>query len=264
MSNPYGSFIWYELMTSDAQQAAAFYSSVVGWSFAPPDADAPIEYWHIGRSDGGSLGGMLQLPDNMPSTGATPMWLPYLSVADVDEAVTAITDDGGRTIMPKTTIDVGSFALVTDPQGAPFYVMSAIAPADNPHAASDVFSPTEAQHTRWNELSTSNEEHAKAFYAAHFGFEFNQAMPMGDMGDYSFIDHHGQVLGAVMRQGDPRERPHWLPYFGVTSITAAKSAVEANGGEVIAGPHQVPGGDWVVMGIDPQGAAFGLVGPRVQ
>jgi predicted enzyme related to lactoylglutathione lyase len=26
--------------------------------------------------------------------------------------------------------------------------------------------------------------------------------------------------------------------------------------------HQVPGGDWVVIATDPQGARFGIVGPK--
>lgn len=262
MGNPEGSFIWYELMTRDAAGAAAFYGAVVGWTFTAPESGAPIAYWHIGRSDGGSAGGMLELSIEMLEGGAHPMWLPYLHVADVDRAVAAIRDDGGGTIMPKMSIDVGEFALVSDPQGAPLYVMSPVPPADNPHAQSDVFSPSEPQHVRWNELSTTDVDEAKAFYAMHFGFEFNNSMPMGEMGDYCFIDHHGQVLGAVMRQRDPAAKPAWLPYFGVPSAMAAKAAIEAGGGTVIAGPHEVPGGDWVVMGIDPQGAAFGVVGPR--
>jgi len=40
----------------------------------------------------------------------------------------------------------------------------------------------------------------------------------------------------------------------------AKTAIEANGGTVTNGPHQVPGDDWIVTGIDPQGAEFALVG----
>jgi predicted enzyme related to lactoylglutathione lyase len=54
----------------------------------------------------------------------------------------------------------------------------------------------------------------------------------------------------------------WLFYFGVQSITAAKTAIEMGGGSVVNGPHQVPGGDWVVIAVDPQGAAFGVVGPQ--
>jgi predicted enzyme related to lactoylglutathione lyase len=262
MGNPVGSFIWYELMTTDAAAAGAFYGAVIGWTFSAPPADAPIQYWHIGRSDGGSAGGALQLTGEMQQQGARPTWLPYLNVTDVDGAVAAIIDDGGRVLMPKMSIDVGSFALASDPQGVPFYVMTPIPPADNPHATSDVFSPTEAQHVRWNELASPDLEAAKAFYASHFGFEFNNSMPMGPMGDYCFIDHHGQVLGAIMQQPDKSQPAGWLPYIGVPSATAARDAIEANGGTVLNGPHEVPGGDWVVTARDPQGAVFGVVGPK--
>ncbi|WP_394659797.1 hypothetical protein [uncultured Novosphingobium sp.] len=34
------------------------------------------------------------------------------------------------------------------------------------------------------------------------------------------------------------------------------------GGQVVMGPHEVPGGDWIIVGIDPGGATFGLVGPQ--
>lgn len=34
MNSPSGSFIWYELMTTDANAAAAFYGNVVGWKIA--------------------------------------------------------------------------------------------------------------------------------------------------------------------------------------------------------------------------------------
>jgi hypothetical protein len=34
--------------------------------------------------------------------------------------------------------------------------------------------------------------------------------------------------------------------------------VKANGGKILNGPMEVPGGDWVVNCMDPQGAAFSL------
>jgi hypothetical protein len=261
MGNPVGSFIWYELVTTEPRRAAEFYGAVIGWDFAPPQPGAPVAYWHIARADGGSAGGMLELSPAMIAEGAHPAWLPYLHVSDVDEAVAAIAADGGRVLMPKMGLPVGTMALVTDPQGAPFYVMTPVPPPDQPDAASDVFSPSEPQHVRWNELGTPDLAAAKSFYARHFGFEFNNAMPMGPAGDYCFIDHHGQVLGAIMPQQDMSHPPLWLAYFGVTSATAAKAEIEANGGRVLQGPHQAPGGDWVVVAVDPQGAPFGVVGP---
>lgn len=260
--NPVGSFIWYELMTSNADAASAFYGAVTGWSVAPRDPASPMDYRLISRSDGGSAGGLLQLSPDMIAGGAHPAWLPYLYVADVDAAVAAILADGGRVIMPKMTLPVGAMALMGDPQGVPFYVMTPVPPPGQPDATSDVFSVSEPQHVRWNELASPDLAGAKAFYSRHFGFEFNNAMPMGEMGDYCFIDHGGQVVGAIMQRPDNGLPPLWLPYIGVPSTMAATTAIEANGGTVMMGPHEVPGGNWIVVATDPQGAVFGVVGPQ--
>jgi predicted enzyme related to lactoylglutathione lyase len=259
-----GSLIWYELMTTEAAAAATFYGAVVGWKMAErADAEAGgQDYRMIGRSDGGYAGGVLQLTQDMVQQGARPAWLAYLCVANVDAAVAAIESDGGRTLMAKRTLPVGAIAMVADPMGTPFYVMDPVPPPSNPDAKSDVFDAAAAQRVRWNELASPDLARAKAFYARHFGFEFNEAMPMGAMGDYCFIDHDGLRLGAIMQQPALGPPAAWLFYFGVPSIAAAKSAIETGGGKVLTGPHEVPGGEWIVTATDPQGASFGVVGPR--
>ena len=54
MTNPLGSFIWYELMTTDADAAAAFYSAVVDWTIEHETnaSGDEIDYRHIMRADG--------------------------------------------------------------------------------------------------------------------------------------------------------------------------------------------------------------------
>ena len=54
----------------------------------------------------------------------------------------------------------------------------------------------------------------------------------------------------------------WSHYFRVADIDAATAAVRAGGGTVMTGPMEVPGGDWIIQGTDPQGAFFALVGAR--
>jgi Predicted enzyme related to lactoylglutathione lyase len=63
-----------------------------------------------------------------------------------------------------------------------------------------------------------------------------------------------------MPQQSDQQPAAWMLYFGVPSVTAAKAAIEAGGGTVLNGPHQVPGDEWIVLAIDPQGAGFGVVG----
>jgi len=265
MANPAGSFIWYELMTSDANAAARFYGAVVGWQIAG-QADplaGGMDYRLIARDDGGSAGGVLQFAPDMLANGAHPAWVAYIHVTNVDLAVQAITADGGQVLMPKMTLPVGEIAMVTDPTGAPFYVMTPVPPPGKPEAVSDVFSVDRPQHIRWNELRSPDLARAQAFYARHFGFQFNESMPMGpQFGDYQFIDHGGLRLGGMMRLPDAEGPGGWTFYFGVRSALAAKRAVEAHGGAVVMDLHQVPGGDWVVIATDPQGARFGIVGPK--
>jgi predicted enzyme related to lactoylglutathione lyase len=52
----------------------------------------------------------------------------------------------------------------------------------------------------------------------------------------------------------------WRYYIRVPSISDAVDAVKAGGGTVSMGPHEVPGGDHIIIGNDPQGAEFALVG----
>jgi predicted enzyme related to lactoylglutathione lyase len=254
-----GDFIWYELMTTDAQGAKAFYDAVVGWTVgeAVPEFNG---YRMIGRSDGGSAGGILPITDEMAQHGARPGWLGYINVDDVDEKVASIEAAGGKTWMAPTDIgSVGRVALVTDAQGAPFYVMKPTPPAGRENEQSDVFSPDREQRVGWNELQTSDVEAARRFYGEQFGWDSGEFMDMGEMGHYRFWDHHGLRLGALFNAGG-QQQPHWRFYIRVPSIAAAKETAERNGGTILMGPHQVPTGDWIVVGTDPQGAEFALVG----
>jgi predicted enzyme related to lactoylglutathione lyase len=258
--NPAGDFIWYELMTSDAEGANRFYSAVVpGWKFGGK-MPGEVDYRGIERSDGGNAGGVLQIDDNMRTHGARPTWLGYVNVDDVDAAVASVEQAGGKALMPAFDVPgVGRIAMVTDPQGAPFYVMKPTPPAEKPDAASDVFSTSATERVNWNELNTSDPEGARRFYGELFGWVSDEFMPMGELGEYRFLDHHGVRIGALCGlMGQPQ--PKWRFYIRVPSISAAKTAIEANGGTVTNGPHQVPGDDWIVTGIDPQGAEFALVG----
>lgn len=253
-----GGFIWYELMTPDAEGAKAFYDAVIGWNIGE-GAPEQNGYRMIGRSDGGFAGGVFPLTDEMRQHGARPAWLGYIFVPDVDAAVTGIEQAGGKGLMSKDLPNVGRIAMVTDPQGAPFYVMKPIPPAGDPNAESDVFSPTEQQRVGWNELNTTDPVAARRFYGEQFGWETGDFMDMGQMGEYRFIDHHGTRLGALCGVM-PGGQPNWRFYFRVPSIKAAKETAEQKGGTIHMGPHQVPTGDWIIIGSDPQGAEFALVG----
>ena len=255
-------YIWYELMTTDADTAKAFYDAVVGWNIGEPSPEFQ-GYRMIGRRDGGFAGGVLPINADMQQHGARPGWLGYIHVENVDRSVTAIEQEGGKTWMAATDIpNVGRIALVTDPQDAPFYIMKPIPPANDPNAQSDVFSVDQPQHVRWNELSTTDPERAIDFYRRHFGWRQEGDMDMGEMGKYRFIQSGSTTIGAVMRKPPHLPVSAWSYYIGVDDIDRAVEAVTAGGGTIMHGPIEIPGGEFAVNGIDPQGAPFALVGPR--
>ena len=258
-----GAFIWYELMTPDPEGSKAFYDAVVGWNIGEGAAEYS-GYRMINRKDGGFAGGVLPLTAEMQQHGARPTWLGYIYVLDVDQAVGKIEAAGGKALMPATDIpNVGRIAMVTDPQGAPFYVMKPIPPQGDPNAQSDVFSQDKLGTCGWNELSTTDANGALDFYTSQFGWEKGDAMPMGEAGDYRFINRKGQMLGAIFPSGAGAfkdEPSHWRYYFRVPSISAAKTAAEQAGGTIRVEPMEVPGGDHILIGTDPQGAEFALVG----
>jgi uncharacterized protein len=249
-----GGYIWYELMTSDAGAALAFYGSVVGWKPKPHGAGIP-GYSILSTGDA-DIGGVMQLE---PSLGlAGPLWLGYVEVADVDATVRTIQLAGGRLCVPGTDIPggYGRFAIVFDPQGAPLYVMRPGSQGDSSAFAAKV------GHCQWNELVTSEPEAATDFHARIFGWTRGEVMPMGPLGNYQFLLNGSERFGAVMKRSREGARPLWRYYFGVEDIDNAARAIMAGGGKSLGDPQPVPGGGYAMVAIDPQGAEFGIAGPR--
>jgi predicted enzyme related to lactoylglutathione lyase len=260
-----GAPIWYELMTPDPGVVASFYRATLGWEIPAEGHDMPngSQYREIGRAEGGSAGGVLTLTPGMASGGAKPAWFTYFDVDDVDRSVEAAVASGASVCMPPMTMDgIGRMAMISDPHGATFYVMDPTPPADNPDAESDVFKPNTPGHSWWNELQTPDEPASTAFYAELFGWNTSNAMPMGDKGDYRFVETGGKAIGAINPWLADWLPVSWLPYFGVADIDAARAAAESHGGTIRSDTHQVPGGDYIFTASDPAGAPIGFVGPK--
>jgi predicted enzyme related to lactoylglutathione lyase len=257
--------IWYELMVPDAAAVAPLYRAVLGWDI-PATANAMpngSQYRMIGRSDGGHAGGLLSLSPAMAADGVRPAWLVYFHTDAVDDAVAMATQLGAAVHMPPTTLPgAGRMAMLADPGGAPFYLMTPTPPPGQPDAKSDVFDADKPGHCRWNQLDTGDAGQADAFYKALFGWNTDQSMPMGAAGNYQFIEQGGVQIGAINPMKPAGEPDAWLPYFGVADIDQAREAALAHGFVITMDTHQVPGDDWIFQGHDPAGAAVGFVGPK--
>ena len=242
-------FFWYELMTTDVEGAKAFYSKVVGW--APRGFEGGGDYTLLGLGDGGEAGGMMASPPGMPS-----FWIGYIYTPDVDASVEKLKAAGGKVQREPWDIPgVGRLAAVSDPQGAGFMLMT-------PRGEGAPPPPRGAQgRVDWRELHSTDWEAGWDFYSGLYGWEKSQAMDMGEMGSYQLFSDASEDIGAMFN--NPHlPMPAWLYYFRVPSIDRAIETVKDAGGQVIQGPHEVPGGDWIIQGMDPQGAMFALVGGK--
>ena len=90
--------------------------------------------------------------------------------------------------------------------------------------------------------------------------EPSEALDMGPMGKYQMFNRPHGMIGGMMNKPPEMAHvpPNWQIYFRVPDIAAAVERIKANGGQILNGPMEVPGGDWVVNAMDPQGAAFAL------
>jgi uncharacterized protein len=249
-----GRFVWYDLMTTDPKAAVAFYTAVVGWGTTVWEGPAPYTMWTVGDQP---IGGTMQLPAEAAAQGARPHWLAYVSVADVAATVQRAQELGATVMVPATDIpSVGQYAVLNDPQGVRFAVYKS-----SNAASAEPACPPPVGHFSWHELSTTDYEAAFAFYAELFGWEKTSAMDMGSFGIYQMYGLGGVPFGGMCNKAPENQEPSaWLHYARVPDINRAAAAIPEHGGTVAMGPHEVPGGDWIVIGVDPQGGPFAVVG----
>lgn len=260
MAKMHGRPCWYELTTSEGALGAAeaFYGEVLGWSFRDSGMEG-FEY-HLATSSGDMVAGLMVKPADAPAE-MPPFWLIYFAVDDADKAAADVMAAGGQTFhAPSDIPGTGRFAVLADPQGAAFGVLQP-APMPGEDQAGGAFDQAKAGHGNWNELMTTDPEAGFGFYARLLGWSKSQAVDMGEMGVYQLFSHDGADIGGMMGLG-PAPVPNWLPYFGVNGVAAAIGRIEAGGGKLAHGPMEVPGGAFIAVAQDPQGAWFAVVGPR--
>jgi uncharacterized protein len=248
---PLGRFCWYELLTTDPAAAATFYGEVTGWGTQPWETEGapPYVMWTNGEQP---IGGIMQLPEDAVRAGAPPHWLVHISTPDLTATTKRVKELGGEVMNQMTVPTVGDFAIARDPQGA---VFSAYQPEGDAPGHDD---PPKAGEFSWHELATDGWEDAWAFYAELFGWQKGEANDMGDMGTYQVFGRDAHPLGGFFNRPPQMPASAWMFYVKVPDVNAAARAVEANGGQVLNGPMEVPGGDTIAQCMDPQGAMFAV------
>ena len=241
-SHPPGTFSWAELATSDADGAKAYYSSLFGWEHD----DRPVgdgQVYSMARRDGKTAAALF-------SSDHPPHWNCYVTVASVDDAAARAGELGGTVMAePFDVLDAGRMAVIADPTGAALCLWKA---HDN-IGAGLVNTPGSMT---WNDLVTPDPDSATRFYAALFGWTFEE---VPDAGGYRLIRNGERTNGGVMPldAGTTGTPPNWMPYFGHDDVDRLVEDGGGPGGRVVNGPIQMPQGSIAVLG-DPQGAVFAV------
>lgn len=253
MTGLQGRFIWYELQTTDAKNATAFYQKVMGWGAKSSEIpDMQYTLLTIGDNESG-FAGLIELPPNLRAAKVPPHWLGYVGCDDLDQSVEKAKKLGATVHFgPHDIPNVGRFAVIGDPQGA---AISLFTPAYDPGPDGE----PEIGQMSWHELMTTDYKAAWQFYQEMFGWEEMQSMDMGEMGVYFMFGRNGRMLGGMMNKPASMPMPpNWGYYVSVKDAKATAEVATANGATIINGPMEVPGGDFVAQGIDPQGAMFAV------
>jgi predicted enzyme related to lactoylglutathione lyase len=99
-----------EIAAGDPGEAAAFYRKVFGWD---TEHDEGFDYWQF-SAEGGPGGGFVGIGEPYEAGDVVI----YLASEDIEAALTAVQENGGAVIVPKTAIgEMGWYALFTDPSG---------------------------------------------------------------------------------------------------------------------------------------------------
>ena len=254
-----GRFVWHDLITSDAAGAKAFYTELLGWSYTPwtgPEGeaappDAPPYDMVMAAGSQMPQGGIMAA-----QAGAPTHWLGHVSLPGVDEVAARAVAGGGRIYFgPNDIPGVGRNVVLGDPAGAAFSVITFAGegmPAPGPGQPEGSFV--------WDELTTTDVEGAKTFYAAVTGWSAEN----WDGGDtpYAMFKAGDDNAGGLMARPDGMQAPPlWLGYVWVADAAATAARAKELGGAVHAGPFTVPTiGEIAIIG-DPQGAALGIIQP---
>ena len=241
-----GKWVWYDLLTHDGEVTERFYSELFGWEFDEPvDDDSPFRAISL---RGTPIAGMFVVPEGDERVSRA-RWVPYVSVADVDDAVRFVEGQGGEVLAEAQNLeDRGRLAVVEDPQGAVFGVLHSTSgdPADLDAAPGGFL---------WTELWTRDVQEAVNFYHGLAGYS-HVVMDFPSGGDYDVLQAEELPRAGVLRLPFEGVDPNWLPYVLVDDPHAIAQRVEELGGTVFLGPDEELRSGSVAIIIDPSGAAL--------
>ena len=249
-----GKVVWHDLLTNTPEASRKFYGELFGWSFEKPGIDLGFgggdDYMLI-RHDGKLIGGMIDT-NALGKKVNVSQWITMVSASDIQAAVAALVDEGGKILTPPTELKSrGTLAIAEDPMGALFALIQTKDgdPADYQPVIDGFL---------WDELWTSDVPAAGTFYTNVFGYAIEDR-PVGDtQRTYQMLKNEDKPRAGILANPYEGERPVWVNYIRVESPAAVTAKVEALGGQILLEARDRDIGGEVAFIAGPSGAGIAL------
>lgn len=244
-----GRFVWHDMMTTDPRKSEEFYAALLGWTTENVSVGEGTSYAMI-RAGGAGVGGYEPLD---PRYGIASHWLGYVTVEDLDAAVSQAREASGEVAIPPTEIPgVGRFAVLVHPAGSR---VAAFAPARLEECVPEA-EPLPGRFC-WNQVMAKDPAAAGAFYRKVFSWEL-QEQDMGGSKYWLFRKDGAAVAGMMSTPGAEKHPDFWLPYVEVHDVDACAARAKELGGQLIVPPSDIPGLASVAVTADPTGAILAV------
>ncbi|MGW4867273.1 VOC family protein [Streptomyces chartreusis] len=224
---------WVDAQLADVPAGERFYGELFGWDFEEA-YDSTV--W--ARLDGDRVAALSRKTDGRMPT----VWTVYFATPDAEGLAGRIRNAGGQVVTSPTPVgpDLGTAALVTDPEGAVFGLWQA-----------DGHTGFGRRHKvgsfAWAELYARDTEAANTFYSGLFHDALFGPDAEPDFGRAAV----GEVFSAMMP-------PHFVVHFRVADCAEILGTVNRLGGRVQVPPFETSYGTVAVVS-DDQGASFAVL-----
>ena len=241
-----GRVVWHDLVTRNLEVSKAFYGGLFGWTWRAPTSGKNVRYV-VAEMAGMAMAG---IAESRGGKANGSQWITYFAADDVGKTAKAAVDSGARLVVPpaKTGSWSDEAALLTDPQGAPFALMTPGREPEDEHAAAPL------NGWLWVELWTVDVNAAAVFYEYLLGYERRTVAVAGK--DYMLLQQDSTPRAGLLKIPVKDVRPNWLPTIRVADVNATVSQAVALGGRVILAPRADVRNGTVAIIADPTGAAL--------
>lgn len=248
-SKKHGTPNWADCATTSLAEAEAFYKAVFGWTSERTTASDGTVY-SVQHLDGKRVAGLFELSEAMRDMKAPPHWSAYFEIDDVEAAMTAIKEAGGKLIDgPLEEPGVGTILIVQDSVGAFLRLWHSVEGqrAEVTHVPGAM---------NWNELCAKEPQQASRFYEKVLGLQ--AVFPPAANGYGLMVREDQEVAGILPATPQMGDMPaSWDVYFASDDVDATVQAAITAGGKVLKEPFDVAGGQARLAVLeDPLGAVF--------